>query len=151
MKKQQTQEILRQQLDRRLTELQLPNIPHNGWIRTIRKSLGMSQEQLAKKLNITKQALSRIEKAEKNRTVSVSTLYRIAEVLGCEVKIIFTPKKSFEEYIKEKATNVARNIVGMTNKHMHIENQDTNEDFQDKRIMELALEMIKSGDKRIWD
>ncbi len=40
-------------------------VPPTGWVKAIRLALGMSLQQLANKLSITKQSVQEIEKREK--------------------------------------------------------------------------------------
>jgi transcriptional regulator with XRE-family HTH domain len=52
---------------------------------SLRKSLGLSQKELAEKLNTKQSAISRIEKGEQN--ISISLLEKIADALGVEVNV----------------------------------------------------------------
>jgi transcriptional regulator with XRE-family HTH domain len=52
---------------------------------SLRKSLGLSQKELAEKLNTRQSAISRIEKGEQN--ISIGLLEKIADALGGEVKV----------------------------------------------------------------
>ncbi|MFZ4262080.1 helix-turn-helix domain-containing protein [Sphingobacterium sp. HJSM2_6] len=60
--------LQRKQLDEKLKTfcaLQHVKIPVGGWIKAIRTSLGMTLEQLGKKLGVTKQNIQSLEKREK--------------------------------------------------------------------------------------
>jgi len=57
-------------------------------IRSIRKEQGLSQETLAKKLRISQQLISRIEKGKEN--ICLLTLSNIMRALGRKVNINFT-------------------------------------------------------------
>lgn len=52
---------------------------------SLRKSLGLSQKELAEKLNTKQSAISRIEKGEQN--ISIGFLDKIADALGVEVNV----------------------------------------------------------------
>jgi transcriptional regulator with XRE-family HTH domain len=54
-------------------------------ITSLRKTLGLSQKELAEKLNTKQSAISRIEKGEQN--ISIGLLEKIADVLGVEVNV----------------------------------------------------------------
>ena len=59
MKKQ----LILNQLDtkiKKMNALSVNDIPSTGWIKAIRLALGMSQEQLGKKLNITRQSVQEL-------------------------------------------------------------------------------------------
>lgn len=52
-------------------------------IRTKRKALGWSQEELAEKVNVSKNTISNIERAETE--VATNTLISLADVLDCSI------------------------------------------------------------------
>ncbi len=52
---------------------------------SLRKSLGLSQKELAEKLNTKQSAISRIEKGEQN--ISICLLEKIAGALGVELNV----------------------------------------------------------------
>ncbi len=55
----------------------------------LRAAKGLSQQQLAKKIHTSQQAISRLENAE-NAGCNISTLIRIAEATGTHLKLSFT-------------------------------------------------------------
>ncbi len=55
-------------------------------IRNIRKQLGLSQKELAKKMGISQQLVSRIENGREN--ISLATLKNISKALGKRIEII---------------------------------------------------------------
>lgn len=60
-------------------------------IRDTRKDQGLSQKDLAKKLGISQQIISRVEKGREN--ISLATLSSITRALGLKVEIAFTSTK----------------------------------------------------------
>ncbi len=56
-----------------------------AYYRTIR---GMTQEQLAKKINVSKSTIGRIERGTYNKNVPVSTLLDIAEGLRIDMALL---------------------------------------------------------------
>ena len=56
-------------------------------LRKLRKALRLSQNQLAKKMSVKREFISRIESGQQN--VTLDTLYRIAEVTGKDLKLMF--------------------------------------------------------------
>jgi predicted DNA-binding mobile mystery protein A len=145
--------LSRRQLDKKLESIARSGIyiPHDGWIRAVREALGMSQAQLAKRLQVTRQTLNRVEKAEVTGSIEIKTLRKIAQALGCELAYVLIPKtKSLEKTLLDQATLVARKIVDATEKHMALENQQTDKKFQEKAISELADEIANEGGKKVW-
>lgn len=145
--------LLRNQLDQRLEVERNENIfpPRNGWIQTIRKSLGMQATQLAQHLDLTKQAIANIEKAEIQGSLNLSTLKKVAKALECDLKIVLIPKKSLQQTVKDQAYLTAKKIVERSHLHMNLEDQSTSQSFREEQINQLARELIHNLDKRIWD
>lgn len=56
-------------------------------LRKLRKTLRLSQGQLAKKMSVKREFISRIESGKQN--VTLDTLYRVAEVTGKDLKLMF--------------------------------------------------------------
>ena len=56
-------------------------------LRRVRKQMHLSQEQLAKKMSVKREFISRIESGRQN--VTIATLYRIAEVTGKQFRLSF--------------------------------------------------------------
>lgn len=139
------------QLDQRLGQEPRSLLPPRGWIASIREALGMSSTQLAKKLGITKQGLQNIEASERKGTISVSTLRRVAQVLGCEVKITLLPQQSLEAMIRQRAYEKARKILERTALHMNLEDQGTSSAFQEDQLRETAEELIRNRDRSLWE
>jgi len=111
----------------------------------------MSSTQLAKKLGITKQGLQNIEASERKGTISVSTLRRVAQVLGCEVKLTLLPQQSLEAMIRQRAYEKARKILERTALHMNLEDQGTSSAFQEDQLRETAEELIRNRDRSLWE
>ena len=56
-------------------------------LRKVRRQLHLSQEELAKKMSVKREFISRIESGRQN--VTLETLYRIAEVTGKKFQLSF--------------------------------------------------------------
>jgi len=69
--------LIREQLDKKLSKLRpllnMP-VPKGGWVKTIRKALGMSTYELAKRTDLDQSRISRIESAEAKQEIKLSTL-----------------------------------------------------------------------------
>ncbi|MCA6482690.1 MAG: helix-turn-helix domain-containing protein, partial [Chitinophagaceae bacterium] len=77
-----------QQLNNKLLEispLQSIPVPPIGWIKSIRTALGMSLQQLGKKLNVTKQAALDIERREREGSITIKSLKDVANALDMQL------------------------------------------------------------------
>ena len=65
--------------------------PQAGWLRAIREALGMTVRQFAKAAGAAPSSAQAAERAEARGDISLSTLSRYAEALGCEVRYVLVP------------------------------------------------------------
>jgi len=68
-----------------------------NWSRTVREVVGLPLSTLAQRLNISKQAASKLELNEQRGAISLASLEAIAEALDCDLVYGFIPRKSFTE------------------------------------------------------
>ncbi len=153
--KKEIKKIQRDQLDRKISyynRLNKIESLRDGWIKSIRVSLGMSLEQLAKKLKVTPQSVKEMEDREKEGTISLNILKDIASSL--DLKFIYgfsAPKSSLEKIVKKRAYNVAKDIVLRSDKNMQLENQGNSRLRIKKAIKERADKIIANQEKILWD
>jgi len=127
-------------------------IPARGWVYTVRTTLGMSLEQLGKKLGITAQSVREIEQREREGSVSLKTLKEVARVLNLNLVYGFSvPKINLEKMIKLRARILAENIVFRTHRTMELENQANSQTRLHQAIKERAAEIISQNIKQLWD
>ena len=68
--------------------------PTKGWLCAIRQALGLSLQDVAKRMGIKRQPYSEIEYREVNETVSLGVLSKAAEAMDCELVYFIVPKKN---------------------------------------------------------
>ena len=146
--------LAREQLDVTLKQffpLKATVPPRKGWIRAIRDVLGMSGEQLAKRLDTNKQRVSRIEQDEKLGSVTVKTLRNVAEALNCEFVYGFVPKQSLEDAVKNQARTVAKKRMSRSDQMMRLEKQELSSSEKEKAVESMVTEIIDMMPKSLWD
>lgn len=124
--------------------------PPEGWIRTVRKALGMSMVQLAAKLKVTRAFISKTENGELNETVTLKTMHKIAQAMGCRFVYAIVPEHKIDELILQQAKLKAKYIVSKTNIHMALEDQLLPEDKIQFEIDRLTQEIIKENHPDLW-
>lgn len=133
------------------TLLQKEIIPDNGWISTIRTSVGMTMKQLGKRLGKTAQAVNQIQKREQDGSITLNSLRNVAEAMGMKVVYAIIPVSgNLEDYISELAEKKAKDIVIRTNMTMLLENQEVEQERLKESISELTNEFINNPE-RLWD
>lgn len=60
-------------------------MPPTGWIKAIRLALGMTLQQLANKLSITKQSVSKLELREQEGAITLKSLREVAHALDMDL------------------------------------------------------------------
>src|ERR1700722_8381925 len=93
-------------LDRRFKALgplvQNPR-PPKGWLRAIRDALGMTTAQFARRLGVSQPRIIELEKSEVTGGVTLNTLQRAAEALGCRLVYALVPERALADTVRERA------------------------------------------------
>ncbi|MHC4132463.1 MAG: mobile mystery protein A [Planctomycetota bacterium] len=146
--------LAREQLDAtlgRLEPLKTLVPPGKGWIRAIRDAIGMTGEQLAKRLNINKQRVSRIEHDEKLGKVKIETLRNVAEAMDCVFVYAFVPRDSLDQTVKGQAEEIAKKRMARSNQMMRLEKQELSEAEKAKATQTIIDEIVETMPKSLWD
>jgi predicted DNA-binding mobile mystery protein A len=123
-----------------------------GWIKSIRLAIGMSLEQLGKKLSITKQSMGALEEREKEGAITIKSLRDVAEALDMQLVYGFVPKDgSLDALIERKANELAKQIVLRTSNSMKLEDQENSKERIERAIVERAIEIKNEMPKILWD
>jgi predicted DNA-binding mobile mystery protein A len=128
--------------------------PRRGWVRAIREALGMNGRQLAERLGIARSHLAHIETAELKGRLTLTTLERAAEALGCTFVYAIVPRddKTLQQIMDERAHEVAASLVRRIDTSMALEAQGvTSSDLQRKEITRVAAELVRTRNRRLWD
>ena len=126
--------------------------PPIGWIKAVRKALGMSLQQLGNKISITKQSITDIERREKDGAVTIKTLREAANALDMELVYGFVPKDgSLDALINRKAKELATQIVMRTSNTMKLEDQANSARRIKIAIDERAAVIKNEMPKILWD
>jgi predicted DNA-binding mobile mystery protein A len=65
--------------------------PPQGWLRAVRDALGMTTAQLGRRLKVFQPRIVELEKSEVSGSVTLHTLQRAAEALGCRLVYALVP------------------------------------------------------------
>src|SRR6056297_2666019 len=89
--------------------------PPIGWIKAIRTTLGMTLQQLADKLSITKQSVQEIEQREIEGKITLKGLRETAAAMDMQLVYGLVPKDGgLDALIDRKARELAKRIVSRT-------------------------------------
>jgi predicted DNA-binding mobile mystery protein A len=122
--------------------------PVKGWIRAIRKALGMTAEQLANRLGVKQPTLHRLEQSEMKGSIELATLRRVAAALDCTLVYAFVPKQSIEKTVRARAHSFARSRLAPVEHSMLLEDQKVEGNTEQERVDEVLRETRPS---KLWE
>jgi predicted DNA-binding mobile mystery protein A len=145
-----TAKLRRKQLDESLNKYKEIQQPSRGYIREIREALEMSSYQLADRLNISQPAVFEMEENERRGAISLRTLERAAQALGCKVVYALVPEKPLEQMVIDQAHLRAQKLSETVFRTMALEKQSTGADEETELINELSAELLRKGGRELW-
>jgi predicted DNA-binding mobile mystery protein A len=141
----------RARLDNRFKAMQ-PSMhqspPVRGWIRAIREALGMTAEQLGKRLGVKQPSVVALEQSEEKGSIELATLRRVAEALDCRLVYALVPNKPLEQTVRERARLFARRRREPIEHSMTLEDQKVARKESEALIDEILRE---TDPRRFWD
>ena len=103
---------VRKTLDRRFAWLRKASArPPRGWIRAIRDALGMTAAQLGERMHVSQPTVTELEKAEVESRITLGSLERAAEAMGCTLVYALVPRRPLEEMVEERARQIAEEKI----------------------------------------
>ncbi len=145
------QDRARRTLDRRFAVLPPADTfakPPRGWIRAIRDALGMTAEQLGARLGVQQSRVSRLEQAERSGAVTLASLERAADALGCDLRYVLVPRQPLEQTVRTRATELARQDMARVKHKMALEDQPTDHVELAATLDALTNDYLRS--RKLW-
>jgi predicted DNA-binding mobile mystery protein A len=99
-------------------------VPPEGWMRTVRKALGMSGAQLGKRMGLTRARIAQAEHVELAGGATLKSMQAAAKAMGCRFVYAIVPDKRIEDVIADQARKKAAALVGTASTHMALESQN---------------------------
>ena len=146
--------LAREQLDKTMKSfesLKAMSAPNKGWIRAIRDTLGMTGEQLAKRLDVNQQRIARIEQDETLGKVTLNTMKDVAEAMNCVFVYGVAARDSLEQIVRRQAEVVAKQRMARSNQMMRLEKQELSDEEKIKAMQNLIDEIVETMPKSLWD
>ncbi len=128
-----------------------PTSLSEGWLKTVRKTLGMSGTQLAKRLGVTKGQVSQTESGELSGSVTIKTMQKMAQAMDCRFVYAVVPVNKVEEVIKKRAYQKAHEQIKSASTQMALEAQSLSDKQLVLAVDELASEIIKKMPSDLWN
>lgn len=144
-----------QQLDQKMVsflEAEKVAVLQKGWINAIRTALGMSLQQVSKRLGISRQSVQAMEKREMEGSITLQALNEAAKSMDMKLVYGFVPiDGSLDALITRKSYQLATEIVNRTSNTMKLENQENSTERIKKAIDERAQQLKSDLSKMLWD
>jgi predicted DNA-binding mobile mystery protein A len=106
------QMIAQRELDRQLRSYLMArqvHRPSGGWLREVRKALGLSATTMAQDLRVSPAAIFQMERAERKDKISLAGLDKAARAMSCKVVYAIVPYKgSFEEHAAKEVKHLVQ-------------------------------------------
>ena len=147
-------QIIRDQYQSKLSQLIDINEvirPKEGWVRTLRKALGMSGLQLAKRLGMSKSQASQMERMEVEDRITLKQLRRVADSLDCDLMYALVPRKPIDTMLHDRAREKAQKLVGKTDVQMKLEAQQLSNEQLETQIEMETDRLLREMPRNLWE
>jgi predicted DNA-binding mobile mystery protein A len=144
----------RRQLDKRLNVLVNPDAlarPPRGWVKAIREALGMTADQLGRRMAVTKQRALELEESEARGAVTLESLERAAHALDCRLVYALVPRMPLDDIVQERATRLARKQLRATGHNMALEDQAVDPADEEEQLRRLSQDLIDKSGSVLWE
>lgn len=146
--------IARQKLDKKLNALRNSEgllRPPRGWVRAIREALGMTTAQLGSRMGVSQPRAVAVEKAEMEGSITLASLERAAQALGCRLAYTLVPHESLETEVRARARTRAREQLRRVAHNMALENQRAGESDELDQLERLTEKILDAPGSKVWD
>jgi len=140
-------------LDRRFAALRplLANPrPAKGWVRALRDALGMTTQQLAQRMGVSQSRIPELEQAEVSGGITLKSLERAAEAMGCRVVYALVPEHALGDVVRAQAALVADRQLAAVDQSMRLEDQAVRDAGVRKHQRDTLIAQLMQRPARLW-
>ena len=124
------------------------SVPRAGWVREIRTALGLSQSQLARRAGVSRATVQQMERAEAQRRITLASLDKLAQAMGCQVALAIVPKGgTLEDVRRRQATAKAEVILHEKTRNNKVPPRPTD---LERRKQQLVTKLLRGSRRRLW-
>ncbi|WP_020591401.1 mobile mystery protein A [Kiloniella laminariae] len=124
--------------------------PAEGWLVSLRKALGMSGTDVARRMGVTRSAVYQAERNERDGAITLAQMEKLASALGGRFVYAIVPEGSVGEVLQAQAYEKAAARVGRASALMALESQSLPEGEIRRRIAELAEQLVRDRPSDFW-
>lgn len=124
-------------------------IPRAGWLREIRDALGISQSQLGVRAGISRATVQQMERAEARRRITLASLDRLSQAMGCQVAFAIVPKSGTLQDVRARQA-LARAEVLLKEKLEPSAHAALRPRELARRHERLAAKLLRGSRRKLW-
>lgn len=126
--------------------------PKGGWAAAIRKALGISNVQLARRLNRkAPQTIEDLLASEAAGTIKLNTLRELAAALDCRLVYAIVPAKPLDEIRREQALKIAHTQLSAASHSMKLEDQGVTTREHQRAVERLVEKLMAGNPRKLWE
>jgi predicted DNA-binding mobile mystery protein A len=102
-------------------------------------------------MEVSQAAVSQFERGEVEGTITLATLRKVADALGCEFTYALIPRGSLEDLIRARARKVAEKTLERAAHSMDLERQGVPPSETRKQLEDLTEQLLRDRPRTLWD
>jgi predicted DNA-binding mobile mystery protein A len=123
-------------------------MPRLGWVREIRTALGLSQSQLAARAGVSRATVQQMERAEAQRRITLASLDKLAQAMGCQVALAIVPRGGSLEDVRRRQATAKAEVI------LHEKTKDNKHPPRpadlERRKQQLVTRLLRGSRRRLW-
>lgn len=123
--------------------------PFYAQIRKLRTTLGMTQEQLARRASQNSRMIRRLE--SDGADPQLSTLQKTAKGLECELIVRLVPREPIVKLLRNRARRKAERIVRLSKGTAAMEEQEPQDKYVKIEIDRIVEELLDKRRRSLWE
>jgi len=121
---------------------------HADWIRILRNTLRMTQDELARRAHISQPHLAGIESGKTDP--QIDTLKRIFQALSCDLVIQPRPTKPIQDLLRGRARSIALKRLKQSMGTMALEEQAPEPEVFKQLLEKRTDEILSDRREKLW-
>ncbi len=121
-------------------------VPEQGWVASVRKALGMSAEQVARRKGVSRNAVYQAERSELEGAVSIKQMENLAAAMGARFVYAIVPDERIEDLKYHQALKTAHRQIDDEPDALNWSADDRQDWIEDK-----AAELLHDMPPSFWD
>lgn len=110
----------------------------------------MTTAQLASRLGVAQQAIVKFERNEAAGKITLESLSRVAQALGCRVTYAVVPEKPLAAMRRARALAVADSLTRPVAHSMRLEAQGVSDKETRRQRKELTDDLLRGNPRKLW-